>query len=216
MRLILTAVLLFVAQSAFGQVRLISELPRGNAPTQNDPFIVQHDGDTVNIFGPWHNSRTVYYATLSRPTRQQIEAALATARRTWDAERKVSRSAPPKESSNADGSNGLPVGSVEALDELNELRAKRGLKPYIRDNGLTLAAARAAKARADRLLFGHLENDFACLPSGTRADAAGCAAYPAQDGFLACCMYDSSFRFAGAVSILGRDGRMYHHLFVRR
>lgn len=107
----------------------------------------------------------------------------------------------------------LPVGGVEALDELNELRKKRGLKPYIRDNGLTLAAARAARARADRLLFGHLDNDFACLPSGTRADAAGCAAY-ANTGWLSCCMWELA-TYGGAAYVVGRDGKRYMHLFVR-
>lgn len=220
----------------------------------------------VTISGPYHGGRHITYATLQSPTREQIEAALATARETWEAERTVTTRAPnghthtcPRCATTWDHKSNnshncpecgteqfvqdarprpvtvkvkvkpqadpfvqpaaetaqqeLPVGGVEALDELNELRKKRGLKPYIRDNGLTLAAARAAKARADRLLFGHLDNDFVCLPSGTRADAAGCAAY-ANTGWLSCCMWESA-TYAGAAYVVGKDGKRYMHLFIR-
>ena len=51
----------------------------------------------VVISGPWHNGRHVIYATLSSPTRQQIEAALEKARETWAASKAVSQTASPKE-----------------------------------------------------------------------------------------------------------------------
>ena len=44
------------------------------------------------------------------------------------------------------------------------------------------------------------------LPAGRK--------WPPADGFGACAMYDS-YTFAGAASVMGDDGLMYHHLFVR-
>lgn len=82
------------------------------APAKTDGFYIQWaDGSyaypgssvldrpqtsTVYVVGPWHNNREAIYATLSSPTRQQIEAALAQARQEWaSAQRQVSRSAIP-------------------------------------------------------------------------------------------------------------------------
>lgn len=103
--------------------------------------------------------------------------------------------------------------SEDALDRVNAQRAARGLPAFVRDANLTAAAEACASHRATYLLFGHSANDFAFLPAGTSADAAGCAAYPSDYGFMACCTYES-YRFAGAASVVGRDGKVYHHLFV--
>ena len=54
--------------------------------------------------------------------------------------------------------------------------AARGLRPFIRDEGLTQAARACAAFRARSLLFGHTGNDFAFVPAGTSASSAGCAA----------------------------------------
>ncbi len=111
----------------------------------------------------------------------------------------------------------------DALDEVNAWRASRGLPAFIRDEGLTIAARGAAAYRADRLMFGHCNardgiihqlGDFAFLPSGCTAAAAGCAAYPPADGWLSCCMEDMH-RYGGAAFVFGRDGKRYMHLFVR-
>lgn len=104
--------------------------------------------------------------------------------------------------------------SDDALDEVNATRAQRGLKPFVRDEQLTVAAREAAKQRAARLLAGHLESDFACLPDGASATAAGCAAWEPSWGWGACCTYDN-YTYAGAAWVMGRDGRRYMHLFVR-
>ena len=106
------------------------------------------------------------------------------------------------------------VGSADALDVVNAQRAARGLRPYLRDDGLAAAAHAAAAHRAERRLFGHTENDFRFLPVGARATAAGCAAYPAHYGFMACATYENH-TYAGAASVTGPDGRVYHHLVVR-
>lgn len=102
----------------------------------------------------------------------------------------------------------------DALDEVNAYRTSRGLKPFIKCDGLMEAARKTADFRAAHLLFGHTSSDFAFVPSGYRADAAGCAAYPASYGWLSCCM-DDNYVYAGAAWTLGRDGKRYMHLFVR-
>jgi hypothetical protein len=102
----------------------------------------------------------------------------------------------------------------DALAEVNAARAARGLPPFQRDDGLTAAAMRAADFRAERLLEGHSGNDFAFLPAGVGADAAGCAAWPQGMGWGSCCSWDS-YSHAGAAVTVGRDGRRFMHLFVR-
>lgn len=105
-------------------------------------------------------------------------------------------------------------GSDDALDEVNAERAKRGLPPFQHDPLLTQAALTAAKTRASHLWAGHLQSDFACLPPGASADAAGCAAWPNGEGWGSCCTYDN-YSHAGAAWAIGADGRRYMHLFVR-
>src|SRR5262245_3989615 len=102
----------------------------------------------------------------------------------------------------------------DGLDEVNALRSARGLRPFIRDDGLTQAARGCAQFRAEHGLFGHSSNDFAFVPAGTFATAAGCAAYSAEHGWMSCCVYDN-YTFGGAAWVTGRDGRRYMHLYVR-
>ena len=104
--------------------------------------------------------------------------------------------------------------SAEALDEVNAARAARGLRPFIHDANLTSAATACAELRADRLITGHTANDFAALPPGTSATAAGCAAWEPGMGWGSCCTYEG-YTYAGAAYATGRDGRRYMHLFVR-
>jgi hypothetical protein len=102
----------------------------------------------------------------------------------------------------------------DGLNEVNAQRAARGLRPFIRDEGLAQAARACAQFRAAHGLFGHTANDFAFVPAGTFATSAGCAAYPASDGWMSCCVYDN-YTYGGAAWVTGRDGRRYMHLFVR-
>jgi hypothetical protein len=104
--------------------------------------------------------------------------------------------------------------SGTALDEVNALRAARGLRPLAHDPLLTQAAGRCAAFRAEHGLFGHTSNDFAFVPAGGSASAAGCAAYPASYGWLSCCTFEN-WTYGGAAFVTGRDGRRYMHLFVR-
>lgn len=102
---------------------------------------------------------------------------------------------------------------ADALAQVNAQRAARGLRPFLRDEGLSQAANRCAAFRARHGLFGHTGNDFSFVVGGG-ASAAGCAAYPASYGFMACCTYEN-YTYAGAASVVGADGRSYHHIFVR-
>jgi hypothetical protein len=102
----------------------------------------------------------------------------------------------------------------DGLDEVNAKRAARGLRPFIRDEGLTQAAQACAAYRAAYGLFGHTSNDFAFAPAGTPVSSTGCAAYPASYGWMSCCTYDN-YTYAGAAYVTGPDGRRFMHLFVR-
>lgn len=106
-----------------------------------------------------------------------------------------------------------PSGGNDALEQLNAQRAQRGLRPYIHDAGLTQAAQRCAEIRAERLIFGHI-NDFAYVPSGSQASASGCAAWEPSWGFGACAVYDN-YTYCGAAWVMGRDGKRYCHAFYR-
>ena len=101
-----------------------------------------------------------------------------------------------------------------ALDEVNATRAARGLPPYTEDPALTTAAEGVAEYRAAHLVAGHTANDFAFLPAGATATAAGCAAWEPSLGWGSCATYESH-RYAGAAWKMGADGRRYMHLFVR-
>ena len=102
----------------------------------------------------------------------------------------------------------------DALAEVNAARAARGLTPFIKDPELTAGAINVADFRATRLIAGHTSDDFAGLPAGCTARAAGCAAWEPSLGWGACCTYEN-YRYAGAAWAMGRDGRRYMQLFVR-
>lgn len=103
---------------------------------------------------------------------------------------------------------------TDALQEVNAARARRGLAPFQRDALLSQAAAQAADFRAARHMAGHTSNDFAFVPRGASASAAGCAAWTPDWGWGSCCTYEQ-WRYAGAAWKMGSDGRRYMHLYVR-
>jgi len=109
---------------------------------------------------------------------------------------------------------GPALAGEDALAEVNAARAVRGLRPFLKDADLTAGAINVADFRAARLMAGHTGNDFAGLPEGCTATAAGCAAWEPSWGWGACCTYENH-RYAGAAWAIGRDGRRYMHLFVR-
>ena len=102
----------------------------------------------------------------------------------------------------------------QVLAEVNQLRAARGLRPYMLDPALAQGATACAIHRAQRGIAGHTHSDFSFLPAGCRASAAGCAAWPVSMGWGSCAIYDN-YTYAGAGFCIGRDGRRYMSLFVR-
>lgn len=107
------------------------------------------------------------------------------------------------------------AGRGNALDEVNELRAQRGLRPYRHDPLLERAAKRCADVRAAALHFGHTRNDFAYAAEvGVQASATGCAAWVPEMGWGSCSIYDG-YTYGGAAWTLGADGKRYMHLFLR-
>ena len=103
----------------------------------------------------------------------------------------------------------------DALDEVNAMRTKRGLRPYLRDEGLTQGARACAAYRAANRIKGHTpQSDFSFLPSGVTASAAGCAGLTPDWGFQACAVYDN-YTYCGAAWVMGSDGLRYSQLFVR-
>lgn len=104
--------------------------------------------------------------------------------------------------------------AADALAEVNALRAAAGLPAFVRCDGLTKAAQAAANYRAGLLLAGHTSNDFAFLPPGYDASAAGCAAWAPELGWGSCLTHSGHQR-AGAAFAVGRDGRRYMHLFCK-
>lgn len=108
-------------------------------------------------------------------------------------------------------------GADDALAEVNAARVRRGLRPFVADPGLTIAAKACADHRAAHLIRGHIPGrmgDFAFLPAGVKAKAAGCSALTPEWGINACCMWEG-WTYAGAAKVMGRDGRLYVHLWVR-
>lgn len=110
-----------------------------------------------------------------------------------------------------------PPKTDDPLSQVNARRVAAGLRPYLPCHGLRQAAHSAASYRARYRIREHVmvgAGDFQFLPPGVQAQAAGCAAWPPHLGFGACAMYDQ-YQYAGAASVMGDDGLMYHHLFVR-
>lgn len=103
----------------------------------------------------------------------------------------------------------------DAIDEVNAARRFWGLRPFIRDEGLTRGAKGLAKYRAERLIRGHTHDDYAALPAGCRADASGCGACATWWGWY-CCLTEDSARYAGCAWCWGSDGKRYQAIFVRR
>jgi len=119
----------------------------------------------------------------------------------------------PALASNAEIRTAAGLDINDALAEVNAVRAKRGLRPYIHDEGLTIAAQKCASIRAAGRIAGHI-NDFAHLPPGVTATAAGCGALTPDWGWGTCCTTEN-WTYAGAACVIGNDGKRYMHLFCR-
>jgi hypothetical protein len=112
------------------------------------------------------------------------------------------------------------IAAQDGLDTVNRQRASKGLKPFIRDEAMSQGAAKIADYRAANLISGHVRGnrgDFAFLPPGARATAGGAGAWPMDIVNIlhwGTCCSDENWTYAGAASAMGRDGKLYMHLFV--
>jgi hypothetical protein len=106
-----------------------------------------------------------------------------------------------------------PTGE-DTLAEVNALRARSGLPPYIYDHNLAVGAVACAKFRAAKLMEGHTPNDFAFLPPGSFAPKGGCGAAADSFGWLSCAVYENA-TYAGAAWARGADNKRYMSIFVR-
>lgn len=114
-----------------------------------------------------------------------------------------------------------PFAAHEALAEANAARAKRGLRPFVKDDGLTIGAMRCAEYRAEHGIKGHVDNgrnfnDFSFLPDGVKADAAGCGALDDSWGWQTCAAWDRQWTRAGAAWARGSNGLRFMQLFVAK
>lgn len=106
-----------------------------------------------------------------------------------------------------------------AFEEVNAHRARRGLRPFVWDDGLARAAEKCAAYRAQTFQHGHV-NDFAFLDPGVECAATGAEAggqsynAPGTPGWFTCCTEDG-YTFAGAGSATDANGQRYMSLFVR-
>ena len=106
----------------------------------------------------------------------------------------------------------------DGLAEVNARRARSGLPPLLRDEGLSRAARDCAAYRAARLMFGHVTHgmgDFAFCRYGSMARFTGCAAYTAEYGWLSCGVEDRTATHAGAWYVVGADNKRYMSTFYR-
>lgn len=103
------------------------------------------------------------------------------------------------------------------LEQVNARRRAAGLTPYIECPDLAAGAKACAEYRAAQGIAAHTGNDFAFLPRGCRASAAGCniAAHGGTAAFQTCAMYEAACTHCGCATARAADGRVFHHLFVR-
>lgn len=97
-----------------------------------------------------------------------------------------------------------PVNS--ALAELNAQRAQRGLRALVEDPSLTVIARHKASIQANRGAMFHPGGSL----GSARYEGVGVGAR-----FIACYQYATGIVYAGAATVVGRNGQRYHCLLVR-
>lgn len=124
--------------------------------------------------------------------------------------------------------SGLPA-AEDAIAEVNQQRARTGLFPFIRDEGLTIGAQRAADYRAARHIQFHCNDGQFLPPECQRSWTSGAGV--SSNKFMACyteyprMMPGESMHggisgvsgntvYAGAAIAYDNRGQRYCHLFV--
>lgn len=98
------------------------------------------------------------------------------------------------------------VATFDTLDEVNQLRAQRGLPPFVRDDTLMQVAAQRAQQCANM-------GRGAVHPGGSFAPARYEGVGNGHQ-FLTCYLYSQAGQYAGAATI-DRNGQRYHVLLIR-
>lgn len=93
-----------------------------------------------------------------------------------------------------------------SIAEVNAIRARRGLQPFIEDPALTAVAYRKASMQARRGRMFHPGGSM----GGARYEGVGVGSR-----FSACYLFSQGSRYAGAATVVGRNGRRYHCLLIR-
>jgi len=113
--------------------------------------------------------------------------------------------------------------AADALQSVNAMRAYVGLQPFAQDPNLSYGAEVIAQTMARQRRTGHMGWH---KRYGARAEGTGMRSRPDPHGyrFLACYTADGhpsckisrgQYRYAGASSVVGRDGRTYYVLLLR-
>lgn len=98
----------------------------------------------------------------------------------------------------------FPSGS--AMAEVNAIRMRRGLRPFIEDPALSAVARQKASIQANRGAMGHPGGSM----GGARFEGVGMGAQ-----FTSCYLTSSVGQYAGAASVRGANGRRYHCLLIK-
>lgn len=93
-----------------------------------------------------------------------------------------------------------------AMDEVNAIRAQQGLPEFIEDPSLTAVAYSKAAIQANRGAMGHPGGSM----GGARYEGVGMGYR-----FTTCYLYSNAGRYAGAATVVGRNGQRYHCLLIR-
>ena len=113
--------------------------------------------------------------------------------------------------------------AADTLHTVNAMRAYVGLRPFTPDPNLAQGAEVIAQQMASTRRSGHIgwHKRFGARAEGTGmrsgADPNGfrfLACYSA-DGHPSCRISHGQYHFAGASSVVGRDGRTYYVLLLR-
>ena len=99
-----------------------------------------------------------------------------------------------------------PVTIGAALAEVNSIRTQRGLHAFIEDESLSAVAHKKASIQANRGWMGHPGGSM----GGARYEGVGVG-----NRFISCYLYSNVGRYAGAASVVGRNGQRYHCLLIR-
>ena len=93
-----------------------------------------------------------------------------------------------------------------AIAEANTLRIQRGLPPFIEDPSLSAVAYNKASIQANAGQMYHPGGSM----GGARYEGVGMG-----QQFLTCYLYSNVGQYAGAATVVGRNGQRYHCLLVK-